>query len=147
MNTTHSTQLSTAKRSPLAHVFTIKVAPTMSRADKRRYFRRMQADMARAGLLMNYSDGFCVAVKARDPDWRTDRHIFTNWVVGERQSRHLTIMNPIPLGRMLEGDFNLEADLVCLTLAEEKVSRWLISKVLTGLMTRAIDRLQRDEEV
>jgi hypothetical protein len=147
MNTTHSTQLSTAKRSPLAHIFTIEVTPSMSRADKRRYFRNMQADMAHAGLLMNYSDGFCVAVKARDPDWRTDRHLFANWVIGNRQSRHLTIMDPIPLGRMLEGDFNLEADLIRLSLAEEKVSRWLISKVLTGLVTRAIDRLQRDEEV
>ncbi len=147
MNTTHSTQLSTTPRSPLAHVFTIEVAPSMSRADKRRYFRRLQADMARAGLLMNYSDGFCVAVKARDPDWRTDRHLFTNWVVGERQSRHLTIMDPIPLARMLEGDFNLEADHIRLTLAEERVSRWLISKVVTGLVTRAIDRLLHDEEV
>jgi len=147
MNTPDSTQLSTAPRSPLAHVFTIEVTPGMSRADKRRYFRRMQADMARAGLLMNYSDGFCVAVKARDPNWRTDRRIFTNWVIGERQSRHLTIMDPIPLARMVEGDFNLEADHIRLSLAEEKVSRWLISKVVTGLVTRAIDRLLRDEEV
>ncbi len=146
MNSTHSTQLSTARRSPLAHIFTIEVAPGTSRGDKRRYFRRLQADMARAGLLMNYSDGFCVAVKARDPDWRTDRHIFTNWVVGEPQSRHLTIMGPIPLGRMLEGDFSLEADPVRLTLDEEKVSRWLISKVLTGLVTRAVHRLRRDLE-
>jgi len=54
---------------------------------------------------------------------------------------------PALLSRMLEGEYNLEADLVRLSIAEETVSRWLITKVLTGLMTRAINRLQIDLEV
>lgn len=147
MNTTPSNQSSPTTRSPLAHVFTIALAPDLSRSERQRYFRRMQANLARAGLLMNYSDGFCVAVKAHDPNWRTDRHLIVNWVIDEPQSREVVMMMPIPLRRMLEGEFTLEADLIRLTLAEEKVSRWLISKVLTGLVTRAIHRLQAEGEM
>jgi hypothetical protein len=146
MNTTPPTHPSHATRSPLAHVFTIALAVDLSRSERQRYFRCMQAELARAGMLMNYSDGFCVAVKVHDPNWRTDRHLIMNWVIDQPPSREVVMMMPIPLHRMLEGEYTLEADLIRLTLAEEKVSRWLISKVLTGLVTRAIHRLQADGE-
>lgn len=139
MNTNNST-----RRSPVVHIFTVKVAPHVSRADRHRYFRRMQRDLGRAGLIMNYSDGFCLAVKEHDANWRTDRHLFVNWLIDQPQSRELVVAVPALLSRMLEGEYNLEADIVRLSLAEEKASRWLISKVLSGLVTRAINRLQVD---
>jgi len=142
MNTTNST-----RSSPVVHIFTVKLQTHVSRADTRRFFRRMQSDLGRAGLIMNYSGGFCLAVKERDANWRTDRHIFVNWLIDQPQSRELVVAVPALLRRMLEGEYNLEADLVRLSIAEETVSRWLITKVLTGLMTRAINRLQIDLEV
>ena len=141
MNTSNST-----RPSPVVHIFTVKVQKHLSRADTRRYFCRMQRDMGRAGLIMNYSGGFCLAVKEHDANWRTDRHIFMNWLIDQPESRDLVIAAPASLRRMLEGEYNLEADLVRLSIAEERVSRWLITKVLTGLMTRAINRLQIDLE-
>ncbi len=137
MNSTESTRLS-----PILHIFTVKVQKHLSRSERQRYFRRMQRDMARAGLIMNHSGGFCLAVKEWDANWRTDRHIFTSWLIDQPESRDLVIAAPASLRRMLEGEYNLDAELVRLSLAEEAVSRWLVSKVLTGLMTRAINRLQ-----
>ncbi len=133
--------------SPVLHVFTVKVAPQMCRSERQRFFRRMQRDMGRAGLIMNHSGGFCLAVKERDVNWRTDRHLFVDWLIDQPQSRELVVAAPASLRRLLEGEYNLEVDLVRLNLAEEAVSRWLITKVLTGLMTRAIHRLQIDQEV
>ena len=141
----NSTNLS--RRSPVVHIFTVKLQTHVSRADTRKFFRRMQRDMARAGLIMNHSGGFCMAVKEVSANWRTDRHLFMNWLIDQPESRDIVIATPALLRRMLEGEFNLEADLVRLDIAEEMVSRWLISKVLTGLMTRAINRLQINLEV
>ena len=56
------------------------------------------------------------------------------------------IAAPASLRRILEGEYNLEADITRLSMAEETVSRWLINKVATGLVTRAINRLQFDAE-
>ena len=137
MNTTNS-----IRPSPVVHIFTVKLQTHVSRADTRRFFRRMQRDMARAGLIMNYSGGFCMAVKEVGANWRTDRHLFVNWLIDQPESRDIVIATPALLRRMLEGEFNLEADLVRLDIAEEMVSRWLINKVLTGLMTRVVNRLQ-----
>ena len=142
MNTTNS-----ARSSPVVHIFTVKLQTHVSRADTRRFFRRMQSDLGRAGLILNYSGDFCLAVKEHDANWRTDRHIFVNWLIDQPQSCELVVAVPALLRRMLEGEFSLEADLVRPSIAEEKVSRWLITKVLTGLMTRAINRLQIDLEV
>ena len=129
---------------PVVHIFAVKVQGHLSRAAKRRYLRRMQRDMGRSGLLMNYSGGFCMAVKECDANWRADRRIFVNWMLDQPDSREVVIATPVPLYPMLEGDFSLEDDFARLSLTEEKVSQWLISKVLSGLMTRAINRLQLD---
>lgn len=132
--------------SPVLHIFTVKLQTHVSRADTRRFLRRMQADMARAGLLMNYTGGFCLAVKVVSANWRRDRHLFTNWFIDQPESRDLVIATPVLVRRMLEGDYKLEVESIRLDAAEEKTSRWLISKVFTGLMTRAINRLQIDTE-
>lgn len=132
------------RHSPVLHIFTVKLQTHVSRADTRRFFRRMQADMARAGLIMNFNGGFCLAVKEFDANWRTDRHLFMNWLVDQPESRDLVIATPALLRRMLEGDYQLEVESGRLDKAGEMVSRWVISKVLTGLMTRAINRLQID---
>ena len=140
------TTIESHRPSPVLHIFTVKLQPHVSRADTRRFFRRMQADMARAGLLMNYSGGFCLAVKEVSANWRTDRHLFTSWFIDQPESRDLVIATPVLVRRMLEGDYKLEVESGRLDKAGEMVSRWLINKVLTGLMTRAINRLQIDTE-
>ena len=141
MTTTHSTP-----SSPVLHIFTVKLQTHVSRADTRRFFRRMQHDMAHAGLMMNYSGRFCVAVKEVNANWRTDRHLFMNWLIDQPESRDLVIAAPAPLRQMLEGDYSLDAETVALNLAEERAARKLIGKVLTGLMTRAVTRFQIDSE-
>jgi len=142
MNTTNSTG-----PSPVVHIFTVKLQTHVSRADTRRFFCRMQRDMARAGLIMNYSGGLCLAVKEISANWRTDRHLFVNWLIDQPESRDIVIASPALPRPVLEGEVDLESDLARLRIAEEKVSRSLIGKVLTGLATRAIDRLQIDLEV
>ena len=146
MNTNHSDQIQKASRSPITHVFVVKLAPETSRGDCQRYFRRMQRDMARVGLIMNHSAGICMAVKDRDVNWRTDRHLFMNWVTDQPQSRQILVADPVPLMGLLDGEYSLQRDFVRLSLRGEMVSPWLITKVLTGLMTRAINRLQIESE-
>ncbi len=141
MTTTHSN-----RHAPVLHMFTVKLQTHVSRGDTRRFFRRMQVDMARVGLVMNYTDGLCLAVKMLDANWRTDRHLFVNWLIDQPESRDLVIAAPADLRRMLEGEYDLQAEIARLDIAEETVARWLISKVLTGLMTRAINHLQIDRE-
>ncbi len=133
--------------SPVVHIFTVKLQTHLSHADTRRFIRRMQRDMGRAGLIMNHSGGLCLAIKEYSANWRTDRHLFVNWLIDRPEPRELVIASPTLLRPMLQGEYNLESDFDRLRIAEEKASQELIAKVLTGLVTRTISRLQTDLEV
>jgi hypothetical protein len=130
----------------VVHVFAVKVSPRLSRTQRYRYFRRMQHYLDRHGVLMNFTDGLCFAISAHATKPRAHRHLFVNWLIDQPHTLDIVILPPVSLLRMLDTEFNLEADVVRLKLANEAISRWLVSRLLSGLMARAILRRQTSAE-
>ena len=128
------------------HVFAVKVSPQLSRTQRYRYFRRMQHHLDRHGLLMNFSDGICFATAAKASDVRAHRRLYVNWLIDQPQTTDIVMLPPVPLARMLEREFNVEVDIVRLKLPSETISRWVVARLLSGLMARAILRLQMNTE-
>ncbi len=142
-----SPTLSPIRTGPAAHVFTVSLHPGPSARDRQRYFRKMQRDLIRCGLIVNYcacdtGPTLCVAVKEHDARWRTDRHLYVRWLIDQPQTCHVSLLPAPPLQQLIEDERGLLSKLIHIDQPEGQVGHWPLARVVGGLVTRTLYRLR-----
>jgi hypothetical protein len=133
--------------SPIIHVFSASCDSSLSSANRKRFFRRMQRDLGRCGLITNHSDDLWIAIRRSRGEWRRDRHLIIDWFVDQPESREVVLERPRLLGQVLEEGIECLPSVARSNQRDQADMRRCFPRMLAGLIARAVFDLPAGEEV
>lgn len=125
--------------------FHLELDGALSRRTRQRFFGWMQAALSRRGVLMNWSGATCMVVGRETSGWRDDLHRVITWLIDQPEVRGVFVFGPMSLTKMLGEDLCLEFEVFRLQERGVEITSWVLGRILTGLITRAIMELQGTE--
>ena len=123
------------------HLMGVTLAPSTSRADRSRFYKRTRQAMWDRQLIMTWSEGLCVFLGAPDTAPGRERQAILSWLIDQELVRRIDVEDSRSLKATLDDQFSILNVLSeRLDRVEAIVARQLLRKLLTGVIVQAVNR-------